>query len=391
MATTSKSPAVTDSNTSSEQGSIGNIAVLNGDTTNQSPTDQSPDGKDEITIKNCDVCDGAGQLDWSQTVIFEGKSVSCGEFGWIFASQNVLEGSEKCLNHRSTYSGKCCFNPPSNGCGLCDTDMAGEWYDVRNDAKTTYDGESDVSCTEVSNKISSRIESSSTQCAQAKLDHFETCCFNKCSICGDAYVDWGATVFYDGNEVSCLELEGEFREKGIAAGSATCLTSQQLYSTSCCVIPPENPCNLCPSDDNDFRLQSEIKVVSATGETKSCLEVFQSLLARTEQSSAQCLSSRKELQAKCCGVGTYDDNNVLVPSPDDNNATVSSVDKPAGYAPVPSPGVDWSPSVDEPAGYPTEGFYYTKPDWNENWNSCSRITSTATASALLSISWVMWQ
>jgi hypothetical protein len=121
------------------------------------------------------------------------------------------------------------------------------------------------------------------------------------------------------------------------------------------------------------------------------LEVFQSLLARTEQSSAQCLSSRKELQAKCCGVGTYDDNNVLVPSPDDNNATVSSVDKPAGYAPVPSPGVDWSPSVDEPAGYPTEGFYYTKPDWNENWNSCSRITSTATASALLSISWVMWQ
>jgi hypothetical protein len=371
VATTSKSPVITDSNTSSDEGPIGDIAILNGDT-NQSPSDQTTGSKDEITIKNCDVCDGAGQLDLSQTVMFEGKSTSCGEFGWIFGSQNVLEGSEICLNYRSTYSGQCCFNPPSNGCALCDTGMSGDWYDVRVDAKTTYNGESDVSCTQVSNQIRSKIESSSAQCAEVKRDHFDTCCFNKCSICGDLQVDWDATVFYDGKEVSCHELDGKIIfEEGIAMGSDTCLTSQELYSTTCCINPPENPCNLCRSGDNDFLLKSDVNVVSATGETESCLEVFQSLLSRSEHSSVQCLNSQKELQAKCCDGGTFDDYN----------------------APVPSPGVDWSPSVDEPAGYPTKGFYYTSPDWNENWNSSCRITSTATALALLSISWVMvmWQ
>ena len=247
VATTSKSPAivVTDSNTSSDQDTIGNIAILNGDT-NQSSSDQATtktDVKDEITIKNCDICDGAGQLD---------------------------------------------------------------------------------------------------------LD---------------------ATVFYDGTEVSCHELEGKtFFEEGIAMGSDKCRTSQELYSATCCIVPPKNPCNLCRSGDNDFLLKSEVNVVSATGERESCLELFQSLLSR-EDLSVQCLSSQKELQAKCCD-GTYDYNN----------------------APVPSPGIEWSPSasVDEPVlGSPSKGFYYTNPDWNNsdwnNWNCSSRITSTATATALFAL------
>ena len=120
-------------------------------------------------------------------------------------------------------------------------------------------------------------------------------------------------------------------------------------------------------------MKSEVNVISAAGEKESCLEVFQSLLSRREQSSWQCRSSQKELQAKCCDGTTFD----------------------YGNAPVPSPGVDWSPlGVDEPASYPSEGFYYTKPDWNwkENWKNCSsRITGTTTAFALVSMVWLLWQ
>jgi len=197
----------------------------------------------------------------------------------------------------------------------------------------------------------------------------------KCSICGDLQVDNDATIFYDGRELSCTELEDKvFLLVGIAMGSENCLASQELYSATCCIDPPVNPCNLCRSGDNDFPLKSEVNVVSAAGETESCLEVFQSLLSRREQSSWQCRSSQKELQAKCCDGTTFD----------------------YGNAPVPSPGVDWSPSlgVDEPASYPSEGFYYTKPDWNwkENWKNCSsRITSTTTAFALVSMVWLLWQ
>ena len=197
----------------------------------------------------------------------------------------------------------------------------------------------------------------------------------KCSICGDLQVDNDATIFYDGRELSCTELEYKvFLLVGIAMGSENCLASQELYSATCCIDPPVNPCNLCRSGDNDFPLKSEVNVVSAAGETESCLEVFQSLLSRREQSSWQCRSSQKELQAKCCDGTTFD----------------------YGNAPVPSPGVDWSPSlgVDEPASYPSEGFYYTKPDWNwkENWKNCSsRITSTTTAFALVSMVWLLWQ
>jgi hypothetical protein len=351
-----------------QQNPIRSISVLNENDQHSSDDSQTVEATNDITLKHCDICDGAGQLDWSETVMFEGKSISCGEFGWIFGSKNILDGSDKCLDYRSSYFGQCCFVPPSNGCSLCDG-KGGEWYDINLVATTAYDGESEVSCTQLSNKISRKIESSSTQCTEAKNDHFDTCCFQKCSICGDLQMDWEATIFYNGSEVSCHQLEGKvFYEKGIGMTSDTCVTSQELYKSACCIDPPQNPCNLCRSGDNEFRLKSEVNVVSATGETESCLEVFQTLLSRREQSSQQCLSAQNELQSKCCD-RTYDYN-----------------------APVPTPAINWSPSaMDEPAGYPHDGFYYTKPDWNENWNGSgrNRIASTVKVCLLGMTAWVL--
>ena len=201
----------------------------------------------------------------------------------------------------------------------------------------------------------------------------------KCSICGELQVDSDATVFYNGAELSCAELDDQvLTEDGITMGSDKCLTSQELYSATCCIDPPQDPCNLCRSGDNDLPLKSDVKVVSMTGETETCLEVSQSLQSRREQSSWQCRSSQKELQAKCCDGGTYDDHDANE-SHDYNNA------------PVPTPGVNWSPlGVDEPAaGYPSDGFYYAKPDWKENWDSSSRITSTTCALTLFGVVWAL--
>lgn len=194
-------------------------------------------------------------------------------------------------------------------------------------------------------------------------------------------MDSDATIFYEGTELSCAELEDKvFIEDDITMGSDICLTSRELYSATCCIDPPKDPCNLCRSGDNNFPLKSNgnVKVVSMTGETQSCLEVSQSLLSRREQSSWQCRSSQKELQAKCCDGTTFNDNNT------DESLTLEDYNN----VPVPTPGVNWSPlGGDEPAA--SEGFYYAKPDWNwkEDWNSSSssRISSATSAIALFSI------
>ena len=95
----------------------------NNPTTEQSPqqqwTLQQQQQVQQISPEDaCDIC-GNSQLDWLQRVTFDDKDVSCGEFGWIFQSQNIAEGSDQCLDLRAQYFGKCCYTKPAiEGCDL---------------------------------------------------------------------------------------------------------------------------------------------------------------------------------------------------------------------------------------------------------------------------------
>lgn len=126
-------------------------------------------------IDACNLCGNSGQLDWSERVTYDNKEISCGEFGWIFLSQRIVEGSDQCLNLRSQYFGKCCYmKPAGEGCDLCDTGINGPWHDIREGVNVEYDGAT-ISCNDLQAKVRTRLEPTSDQCINAKDDHFDDC------------------------------------------------------------------------------------------------------------------------------------------------------------------------------------------------------------------------
>lgn len=135
---------------------------------------QSNNDPNSILIEPCDICGSAGQIDWAKTVEFNGTDISCGEFGWIFAAGHVYEGSDQCLIMRASYFGSCCFTTPENGCKLCDTGVNGPFYDVRTNVNVDFDGEQ-MSCAELSNKISTKFEAYSQTCTDSQTNHFSDC------------------------------------------------------------------------------------------------------------------------------------------------------------------------------------------------------------------------
>ena len=123
----------------------------------------------------CSLCGNSGQLDWSEQVTYEDSSISCGEFGWIFLSDSIAEGSDKCLNLRSKYFDKCCYTKPAgDGCALCDTGVEGTWHDIRENVNVKFNGD-DVSCMDLQNKVRSRFEPESDKCLETKEEHFDNC------------------------------------------------------------------------------------------------------------------------------------------------------------------------------------------------------------------------
>jgi len=249
---------------------------------------------------SCNLC-GNSEQDWSERVTFQGNEISCGEFGWIFLSQNIVEGSEQCLNFRAEYFGRCCYAKPTGdtGCNLCNGRVDEPWHDTRQTVTVEFGGY-ETSCPDLVNKMSTRLDPSSAQCTDAKNEHFESCCFERCSICGNSNLDWEATVFFSGEEVLCHELDREIVvEEEIAAGSSRCEMSQSFYAESCCIEPPVEPCNICSMSGIHYTMNSSTKV-SFDGEVKTCLEMYHSLFSRHEQHSEQCIGAQEELFGQCC-------------------------------------------------------------------------------------------
>ena len=91
--------------------------------------------------------------------------------------------------------------------------------------------------------------------------------------------------------------------------------SQSLYHKACCIDPPEEPCNLCRSGSTYYNMNSDA-VVTYNGEASTCLEVYASLILRSEQSSEHCISAQRELFSICC-----DANTGLTVSDDSTSAT----------------------------------------------------------------------
>lgn len=73
-----------------------------------SPTNKP--GSTEI----CSLCGSNFGVFSSQSVNLDGEDVSCDGFSWIFIFDNVLEGSDRCLNYRAQFSSECCYPDAGN-------------------------------------------------------------------------------------------------------------------------------------------------------------------------------------------------------------------------------------------------------------------------------------
>mmetsp|Transcript_8489 Transcript_8489/g.18999 ORF Transcript_8489/g.18999 Transcript_8489/m.18999 type:complete len:903 (+) Transcript_8489:307-3015(+) len=83
--------------------------VVSGEVNQNPPISSEASSQTQPVLETCSLC-GDSTLDESQYVNLDGNGlhISCSQFGYLFSSQSIFEGSEKCLNYRGQYSDKCC-------------------------------------------------------------------------------------------------------------------------------------------------------------------------------------------------------------------------------------------------------------------------------------------
>ena len=281
----------------------------------------------------CNLCGDTGELDWSLEVEYDGNDVSCGEFGWLFVSDNIANGSDQCNTYRDQYADQCCLLKPAGtpGCNLCDAGIDKPWHDIKEDASVKINGH-DISCIDLQSNVRSRFEPANDKCTEIKLEHFDNCCFEKCSLCGDddSHVDMKATAQFKGEEMPCHQIDSDvFLDEGISAESSRCEMSQSFYAETCCVktvhYPEANtgdkaglPCNICTRNGYDFVMTSKTEVNYENKDT-TCVDVYQSLYTKYDLSSEHCIKAQEELFDQCCEAALLLGNDGGVDSPGEEN------------------------------------------------------------------------
>lgn len=131
----------------------------------------------------CNLC-GNFEVDASQRVVLDGNEVSCGQFDLVLTTENVAEGSNRCLNFRGQYFDKCCntiapVNDRGDGgfekCSLCEGNSA----ILDKEAEVLYLGV-EVTCNDLDTKVfvEQRVASNSPRCDNVKTSYDRLCCMD---------------------------------------------------------------------------------------------------------------------------------------------------------------------------------------------------------------------
>lgn len=286
--------------TDSESNAPSETGSQNTSTTTVPPLTKAPETivpPEEVTLTHCDLCGAAGQFDYNQYVEYEtteGKTeMECGELIWVFAKNNIYEGSTECLSTRAKYFGDCCYVPPENECELCPPGK-----EVYLDKNIAFMGD-EYPCSRVNTLLSSKFESLSDTCIDAQANHQYDCCFEQCTICGNLQPQWEGSVYFSGEDIQCNEFDIMFREEGVTLDSSRCEMTRDLYADECCVQPMVLPCDICNTNVSGKNLKSGA-TVTYNGESTTCLGAYTYLFSLKEDASEQCASAKSELSYKCC-------------------------------------------------------------------------------------------
>ena len=293
------------STTESETPSASLTDTANGDTSissSDTSVDVSEKSQPQIVpskLEHCNICGAAGEFDYNSNVDFDVPdgviNMACGELIWMFAKNNVYDGSSECLAARARYFDDCCYSTPQNSCNICPDGM--EYY---TDKTTLFMG-SETACSRVQAHFSSRYEMPSDECKDGITDHSYDCCFRKCTICGDSLPNWEVTVDFSGEDLKCNEFDIMFREENEKHDSSRCRMAQDLYSDECCMPPLETPCDICQTQKSGMNLKSE-ETVSYEAALTTCLVVYTHMFSNVEDGSDKCTRAQKDLADQCCGI-----------------------------------------------------------------------------------------
>jgi hypothetical protein len=250
------------------------------------------DFADTCCYDQCSLC-GEGKADWNTFVNYNGKSIACGDFEWILKGENVAADSDTCNTVKEEFFDKCCYEQPTTSCNLCQT--GGKYLDVQPEVSVDFNGDS-TTCINVYNSLFVREAADSDQCQEAKDSFAEDCCFEKCSLCQNGFIDTSVTVNVGGSDISCSALDLSFAQSVIIEGSAQCDTMRQDYAEACCYTMPDSPCRLC---SGAYAAAGDV-MVDFYGEQKTCSEISNKLAISEEAGSETCSSTQTDFISSCC-------------------------------------------------------------------------------------------
>jgi len=238
----------------------------------------------------CSLC-GENGLEAGVKVNFEGRSMTCLE---LDLGLLIEAGSEACESVTSQFADQCCYEKPETPCRICN----GEGVGVNTEASVLYLG-TNTTCDSLSNYLGSREEQNGETCKAAATDHYDTCCYERCSLCEDGKSDWETFVQYEGKSIACGDFEWILRGQNVAADSDKCSAVKEEFYEKCCYTAPSTSCNLCYVDGQYLEVSVDAQV-TYQDEPKSCGSLYNSLFMREAADSEQCNAAKDELADTCC-------------------------------------------------------------------------------------------
>ncbi len=267
----------------------------------------------------CNVCPSGGEIMSENTIELDGQKVGCAEAELSLKQSSVFNGSDQCSSFVSRYSDMCCsqvgirespsLDPEqlSTPCNVCLRNHI--HHELNSEAVIEYRGSS-ISCLDLNSILARNELESSETCSETQSDLFESCCYEKCSLCGDKSLRWDSTVKFNDQIISCHELGSMFTLGTVREGSDQCDAIQSAYSSACCYSPPKQRCNLCDFGSVSFEVNAQ-SFVKSSSSSIHCMNLVENLAEREEEGSQVCEDSKVVFSTKCC-------NTSQSPSSDDS-------------------------------------------------------------------------
>lgn len=261
---------------------------------------------DTCCYRQCSLCDEQGLKWWvefdepvngrktqeesdddNQTMT-EANSVSekktCSSIDASLYSGFIEAEMDSCIETKSQYSSDCCYTFPTNACGLC---KRGNTTSLLWSEEVEHEGKN-VTCGVLDNILNAEDDGSPT-CTTTRDALFDSCCFDKCSLCGNAQLAWDFVIDDQQNSDSaktCGDIEALFAADAVTSTSNECASSQEAYQDICCFTRPVSPCDLCPEFVRwDITVEYE-------GEKTTCKNAAD-MLKRKENSTETCSIARE--------------------------------------------------------------------------------------------------